>query len=73
MMRLPVIPQSVRGPLHRYLVDITGTLQRWSALVHEKEQDVEVGPKAKLILTDSDGKRWAVTVSTAGVLEVNAA
>ena len=74
MLRLPTIPQAlnVSGPLVRYLVSVTSALQRWAALVHEKEQDIEVGEKALLILTDSNGKRWAVTVSVAGALVVTA-
>jgi hypothetical protein len=34
---------------------------------HKKGQDVEIG-NARLILTASDGTRWALSVSASGVL-----
>ena len=72
MLHLPRVPQFIKGPLAQHLQARTAELERWAALVHEREQDIEAGPGAKLILTSPDGKRWAVTVSDAGALVVTA-
>lgn len=70
MLHLPRVPQFIKGAIAQHLNARTAELERWAALVHEREQDVEVGPGAKIILTSPDGKRWALTVSNLGALVV---
>lgn len=68
-MKLPVVPQRFQP-----LIESTRNriIETADAENHKRDRDINVG-KGRVILTASDGSRWALVVAPSGALSTVAA